>query len=291
MNDLLRDALNKRLDKKQSIFMPIPALVGNDAHVINVPNRANYIYVRISGVTTQIYNKKAVSLDMSVWVGKTPSEPNFLQVLGEIPSRPRYNEDNVTTYRNPPHRESHTYPNDDWTPIQSRQIMPLRVTAIGGMVVRIYKNIVKTVDGFDLFDTQTFDLSGYRSLENYGVYAKYILLEISGSGIINVVDGVDISFADLDYSDIPSPTSGAQAIAAVRIWSGQLELVETKIWSDIKDLRFSGSNGGTADQKQNSRVLGNDVTIADTENLIVSEYFDLADYALTLEGDAVLEII
>jgi len=290
MNDLLRDALNKRLDEKQTVFTPIPAIVGNDDHIVDVPNRANYIYVKISGVTTQIYNKKAVKLDMSVWVGKTPSEPNFLQVLGEIPSRPRYNEDNTTVYRTAPHRESHTYPNDDWIPVQSRQIMPLRVTAIGGMVIRIYKNIVKTASGFDLFDTQTLDLSDYRSLEDYGVYAKYILLETSGSGIINVVDGTDVSFADLDYGDIPSPTSGAQAIAAVRIWSGQLELVEAKTWSDVKDLRLSGI-GKETDQKQNSRVLSRDMTLADTENLIVSEYFDLADYALTLEGDAVLEVI
>jgi len=239
MSNLLRDALNKRFAEHPKILPKTPAQVGTKQHQIET-GLANMIWVRISDVPVRVYNKIAVVLDEWVWVGGTQDAPQLAQVLGEIPSRPRSLEDNKSAYRTAKHHKNHEYPNADTVWVQTRQFMPLRITAIGGFNIEIFPHIVNFSGTMVYVEKQVLDLSEYRIFADYATKAKYVLIEILPTGVLNAVEGAEVDFSDLALSDIPTATTGSISDVAIQIWAGQTEIKETRAQSDIKDLRFSG---------------------------------------------------
>jgi hypothetical protein len=237
--------IRKYFARKQDKLSALPGFLGNEGGTVNVPNRPNYVYARIPGYpVAEVYNNRVAPLaDLPVLIGTDPLQPSITQVLG-VRSIARYGEDSETISPIQAHANTHRFMGDGpgggsdvvWTEL--RQFLPWRLGPGGGLTVHVYRG-VGYIDGAwqQVAPATTVDLSSYVPVTDDKV--KFVLISIDTSGAITVTDGVEVDPADLGLDDIPAvPAGTAYALGAVRLYTGQTEIVEARTDTDIVDLRF-----------------------------------------------------
>lgn len=226
----LQQALDTRLKPYQQKLQRFAAFLGDADGVVDVPNRNNYVYVRLwTGETKEAFNQSGVTAaNTPVWVGYTELDRTHLRVLGpyDVYAEPIP----ATGLQN--HAPTHGPWGSDPLRIWAEQFMPYLVLPFSDTLsVRIYTAPAGTTD-LDL--TASVPASG----------AAYTLIQLESDGVtISVVAGTPVASRQLlTPADIPNADSGALKIAAVALAVGQTEVIRNKYRSDIYDLRFL--NGG-----------------------------------------------
>jgi len=245
MSNIRRQFKNK-INTKQDSIIPLPAVIGDDNG--NVYDTDRNIYVRIAGQVQKIKNSDISPLyNQKVWVGYEPTQPNTFKILNE---RTGSGEGNVIT----PAKHAHTHEwmgmgvggGTDVVKVQLGQFMPLRVMPYSEFKVLIYPGLVRVGMNYVLLsDTndagkpipKIVDLNDYAYVASDK--AAYVLITIDTNGEIVPTKGDEKDIATLALTDIPDVPLGTQyVLAAVRFYSGIMEIQENREATDIVDLRF-----------------------------------------------------
>lgn len=240
----VRKELKTRLKDKQDALFGFPALLGNHDGVVEVPDYPSYVYYRIGEQVGVAYNNRVPALrDLAVFIGKDPLQPHIEQVLGMRPAA-RYSEDDIPSSATQEHAETHRYMGSglrggtDPLWVELRQFMPFRATAAGDLAIYVHRGILWTGSAWETYETSdTIDLAD--ELPTGDSKACYVLVTIDTSGDVITTTGSQVDQADLGLDDIPAaPADTAMVLAAVRLYTGQTEIVEARTDTDIIDLRY-----------------------------------------------------
>src|SRR4030067_1851260 len=100
--------LRTQFNKYQRFGTIIPGLIGDNSYTIDVPGRANYVYVRTSnGEVIEAFNNRVTPvLDLPVFVGEDPKEPQLLQALSVRSGQSRYGDSGASQPGTPAHHET-----------------------------------------------------------------------------------------------------------------------------------------------------------------------------------------
>lgn len=253
--DELRRARRAQMDRKQDVLQSWPALLGRVSdETVDIASRPGYVYIRIGSDEThgQARNKKVRSVyDLAVFVGYDGISSEF-QVLA---SR---QEDWIAAGNDPipevgAHGETHTWPTrgdsdsdgSDVVYVDWRQILGLRIRATTGFTVEVDRApLYRTATGqWEWIATQQLDLSGDQPVAG----ACWILVYLDESGVLQKrVGSTLVPSNSLAFTDCPAPGSDEFPLAAVRLYSTQTAITETRTDQDVVDLRFQASGGGGA---------------------------------------------
>lgn len=241
----VRQALN-RYQKKP---VTQQGILGNEVGVISVPNRVDYVYVRVAGLgTISVYNKRVpLILDLPVDVGYDPLEPKNFQVLN-IHRYPQGGGRGLVDVATILHGKTHNWAGIDPVYIEKRQLMPLRPTPLGGMGLYVTREVTYYDDKAVSVTGQQLDLSAYVPASG-----SYLVLVYKDTDeIIKVTTGgVLKDLLTLTLADAPQAYPGTVPIALVRLYGGQTGIAEGYQDTDLIDVRqlFSpiqttGTSGG-----------------------------------------------
>lgn len=224
-------------------------ILGNAVGEIAVPNRTDYVYVRVAGLgTISIYNKRVpLILDLPVDIGYDPLEPKNFQVLN-IHRYPQGGGRKLADVSTILHGKTHNWAGIDPVFIEKRQIMPLRPTPMGGMSIYVTREVTYYDNEAVRITGQQLDLSSYVPATGSWMVLLYKdtdeLIKVSTGGVLR-----DIFSLSLD--DAPQVYPGTVPIALVRLYGGQTGIAEGYQDTDLIDVRqlFSpiaatGSGGG-----------------------------------------------
>jgi len=226
------------LKGKQNALSGVPALLGSANSVVSVPDREGYVYVRFAnGSIAEVANRRVPEqINLPVYVGYDPLEPNLLQVLS---TRIMAGDTYANSPSLPKHGLTHRFFETDPVWVELRQFMPLRVgpAASGGMSVTVYRGVINTGGTWAEVPTSTIDLTA--SIPATSGYSRWVLVSIDRDGDIITTDGSDVVSTAITLSDMPAvPTGAVLVLAAVRLYNGQTYIAEAKTNTDILDLRF-----------------------------------------------------
>lgn len=235
-----RRRFKSRLDAKQDVSRPIPALMGNGAGTIEVPNQPGYVYIRIGdGDLGQAFNNRAPLADnLAIDVGYDPiTDPDrrIFQVLSVRMAD--YAGSGNTPYPNlPNHHEMHEFGGGDDTYISWRRLMGFRVGRPAGFVVTIDEGNIIRAGAWLAILAQTLDLTASKPA--LATQARYVLITLDSAGVATSADGALVAVAALDISNCPIPAAGEIPLAAVRMYGTQTAIGDVPSAPDIIDLRF-----------------------------------------------------
>lgn len=235
------------IEKYQKIPKTWDGILGNGLGVVDVPNRQNYVWVRIENqAPVQIFNKRVAPIyNQPVIVGYDPIEPRLFQVLsvksivsprgmGGIQDR------SLTSAHHMTHEWMADNGGNDVVFSQIRQMMPMRPFPAGGMLIDIYRSAPAWFgNAWGRVSGQTVDLSPYIPITG----ARYNLLYAESTGLVRVATGTVRDLMTLYPTDIPVPPPGTIPIAAIRTYSGQTGVTEARTWNDIADVRWGNGIG------------------------------------------------
>jgi hypothetical protein len=213
-------------------------VLGNYAGVVDVPNRPNYVYVRLSsGILVEAFNNLVPSfLNLNVLVGTNPQRPSELKVLDVLLD---LHPNGIGTPMISKHGSSHEWPGADTVYIKYRQILPLRTTAVSGMEVSVYSGWYVDSNRKSKYyagSSTNINLSSYRPTTG----ARWALLSLDSSGtVIVTTEGTGTSYFGLSVATIPTIPENEIALSAIRCYAGQTSIKDNATSStDIIDLRF-----------------------------------------------------
>lgn len=241
----LRRKFKGKLQQKQNVPYTIAGVLGSDTGIIKVPNRNNYVYVRLAGSgTAEVFNNRVQAIyDLPVICGYDPLDPQKFQVLslqGQVIDMVGSTINLATGYA-PASRYRWMYPGGGQDPlfVEGRQIMPLRITPIAGMKFIVHNQVIFNGTNWEIFGGSTeTDLSSY--VPTTAGKCRMVLISIDENGDIKISEGSEVDIADLLPSNIPSPPEGTRfVLGAIRLYYGQTLIQEARNNTDIVDLRFA----------------------------------------------------
>ena len=243
--DKLQRTMTKLLGGYQESRSYMPAVLGNGAGIVSVPDRPGYVYARVNKDVVQVYNERVPNAnDFPVMVGYDHINPRMLQVLTTNLGTTFGLSDEPTWTELGNHHRSHEWMNpqggEDVVDVQLRQMMPLRVIGITGTSsVAVNRGFVPDLEGgwgrvgFQYIDFDDPDLIPT------GTLARYMLISAQTDGNLLISTGTITSKASLYLNHIPEHEFGTFPIAAVRLYGGQDEGIEEGLTdTDIVDLRW-----------------------------------------------------
>ena len=240
----LRRKFKGKLNQKQNVPFTINGLLGNTSGVVNVPNRNNYVYVRLagSGVAEVFNNRVQTIFDLPVICGYDPVDPQRFQVLsiqGAMSDAVGSSIIYGTGYA-PSERYRWMYPGGGQDPLFSelRQFMPLRITPVSSMSFVVHNQVIWNGTAWEIFGGST-EINLTSLIPTTSGKCAMVLISIDGDGAIETTKGTEVDIADLVVTDIPSPPAGTRyVIGAIRVYYGQTQIQEARTNTDIVDLRF-----------------------------------------------------
>lgn len=233
-----KQKVRSALSKYQRILASKPGILGNGAGIVDDPKRTGYSFVRIAGAPAiSVINKRCASIDgLYVWVGYDPVEPDILQVLSIRGIQKNGISGIGTALGVAKHGVTHQWMNRDTSWIHLRQMIPFRPTPAGGMMLKIGEGISFIGDNWIGNTGATINMAPYIP----GSGAQYGLVYMNPGGMLDVLTGEVKTLNDLIASDIPAPIPGTMPIAAIRLYPGMSTIAESRIASDLVDLRWMG---------------------------------------------------
>lgn len=229
------EKIRRTLNKYQRKPNPQQGILGNEVGTIVVPNRIDYVYVRVAGLgTIAVYNKRVpLILDLPVDVGYDPLEPKNFQVLN-IHRYPQGGGRSLVDATTILHGSTHNWAGIDPVFIEKRQLMPLRPTPMGGMNIYVTREVTYYDDNAVLVTGQQLNLAPYVPATGSWLVLLYKdvdeIIRISTGGILK-----DIFSLSLD--DAPQAYPGTVPIALVRLYGGQTGIAEGYQDTDLIDVR------------------------------------------------------
>lgn len=224
-------------------------ILGNEVGVISVPNRTDYVYVRVAGLgTIAVYNKRVPLIqDLPVDVGYDPLEPKNFQVLN-IHRYPQGGGRSLVDVTTTLHGSTHGWSGIDPVYIEKRQLMPLRPTPMGGMNIYVTREVTYYDDKAVLVTGQQLDLAPYVPTTGSWLVLLYKdtdeLIKVSTGGALKDI-------FSLSLADAPQVYPGTVPIALVRLYGGQTGIAEGYQDTDLIDVRqlfspidLTGTSGG-----------------------------------------------
>lgn len=243
-----KQRLNAALHRYQRHTELQNGVLGNVAGIVAVPNKANMVYVTVSGSgVREVYNKRVPLVPgLPVHIGYDPLEPKIYQVLDSV-SYPQANYNAYQTINgSTTHGASHNWAGTDPVFIEKRQLMPLRATPMGSMQVYVGRDTVWMGDEWIYYTGHSINLSSLVPITG-SRYALIYANETGGSGILT---GTVRDLQTLVLSDVPAPLPGTVPIAVIRLYAGQTAIQEGLTDTDVVDVRrifdpiSTGSFGG-----------------------------------------------
>jgi hypothetical protein len=306
----LKGALNRALDRRDSKKYRLRyAEAGDGAGTVQVPGRPEYIYVRIQGIKTVVYNDRIGDAydNQMLMVGYDDVNPDLFQVLD---TRKHEGVDLSGYYgRVSRHHWRHEYGNlqggDDVVYSDIRQIMPLRVGAGTGISVYFWPGMILDYDGWSL-GGMPYSLSLLSYQPTTAGYACWVLIgwdEHEGK-LYYLKSAEKDSVSALYHSDIPIPPTNIEPLAAIRLYQGQTVIDDAGGYmSDIVDLRLAVKPGATnpghkilaegvaQNQRGRLNITGTNVTVTPTDSkgqdrTTINLAVTAAHAAVTLDADA-----
>jgi hypothetical protein len=234
--------IRNRFLKKQDLPEPEFGILGNGQGVVAVPDKPNYVYVRLGNQVAEVYSVRITAkYGETVAIGVDPMDPHRRQVLSVCTRQTEDAGIHVAGSGYAPARRYQwmaTNGGEDPLYVALRQFLPLRVSPAGGMSISIYPGMMKIGGVWVLRAFEVLDLSSYVPETEGKALLALISINTSGASVVTVGDEVDI--ADLtDLSDAPAtPADTLHEPALVRLYYGQVVIREARTNSDLYDLRM-----------------------------------------------------
>lgn len=252
----MEDELLREMQEWQSSFQPAPLtklaamgdgngnLIPRDANGAIMPNT---VWVRLAdGALVKCKNYRCPNVyGLKVLVGYDPLEPRLFQVLQQRNSATAQDGQypQVVAHGHT-HRWMANPGGNDVAYIELRQFMPLRVAPAGGLTISIFSGVMWRPSGWRLVSPQSQDLSAY--VPGGTNLARWVLVEFDGNGDVVLTAGATQDRLALTLSHCPPRTPGNIPEAAIRLYTGQTEIAETRSQTDIVDLRWSAIGDSSA---------------------------------------------
>jgi len=234
---ILRDILKNKQDTNPTIIGFMGDLEGN----VVVPGRPDYVYVRLNERDVfEVYNTRVIpTLDLQVVIGRDSSRPRKTQVLSTT-SLHTYGNDNKSQTSIPAHGETHIWLESDPTLIHLRAFLPFRIGSAGGLAVQMWQGLMWDGTNYKFVESiDSIDLSEYVPGMDTPASSRFVLLCLSSGGALEIVPGAIVLSSIFQLTDIPQPPATANLVlAAIRLYTNQTAIVESKQYTDIVDLRF-----------------------------------------------------
>lgn len=206
------------------------------------PNASpNDIYVTLmNGQVITVYNEKVPRIPFrKVILGLEKGSPNRLQAvrLDDVYKRRPF--PNL-----PNHKDSHGAWGYDPVEILLEQIIELLPRAVSGFNIRIYPGRFFCNGAFHSLPVKDLDLSA----EVVTSGAEWVNVEVDEAGAITYQHSTNYGSRELLIPEnIPSTASDKKLLCSVKMYAGQVRIIQTKTMTDIFDPRFSGvSSGGVS---------------------------------------------
>jgi hypothetical protein len=248
--NVLREVLQEKMAQKADTVKFYRGFLGDGAGHVEVTGMPNYVYVTMSdGQVVKVYNKvapKIINLPVTVGIDPHQKDSQLLEVLSvrNIP-RPGSTEN---AYHVDAHHASHEWLNPDGGTdivyIQLRQFMPLRPTIVLPFSLYIFKSILLISGICTEVGGVTISLFPYvpstTSVSSFAdIPAKYVLVSLSQTtGSLTVTSGTLKTLGTLALSDIPALPNNSVPLCAVRLYATQGYIDESRINTDLIDLRW-----------------------------------------------------
>lgn len=275
------DRIRKALNRYQRKPIKQQGILGNEVGVISVPNRVDYVYVRIAGLgTIAVYNKRVpLILDLPVDVGYDPLEPKNFQVLN-IHRYPQGGGRGLVDVSTILHGKTHNWAGIDPVFLEKRQLMPLRPTPIGGMGLYVTREVAYYDDRSVSVTGQQFDLTPYVPATG----SLMVLIYKDVDEIVKIqTGGVLKDIFSLTIADAPQAYPGTVPIALVRLYGGQTGIAEGISDTDLVDIRplFSPTPlTGTVDSNAIHVNVANEIsTLTDKASPVDADLLIIEDSA------------
>lgn len=267
--------LKQRLDSKQNAMERIPAVMGDGAGNLFVSGQNDYVYCSIGGQPAAVYNNRVINqIGLAVWVGRTPEEPNLLQVLSTRSATPG-GENNSVGFAPAKRYEWHA-PNGGQDPlaVHLRAITFLRLGVSGTtntastLYADLYRGWVHTSAGFINIPRQNINL--FTHIPSTANKAAMVLITIDDAGAVIQTKGAEVDIDALTIADVPEvPAGTAFLCGAIRVYNGQTEIQDGRTNTDIWDGRFSWMSGASGSGNLTFAVDGRLAVSTNVPNAIV----------------------
>lgn len=272
--------LRSRFDDKQTVTNPIVALQGLGNGVVNVPNQAGMVYIRVGNEQnygTAFNNRTPHTDNLSVLVGYDPvTDPDrrLFQVLS-ISQTAYVDAGNQPIPFVGPHGHTHEWGGGDDTYIEWRRLMNLRVGRPSLYTVTVDPGTAIIAGAYQYIPSTIVDLTADHAAL-VGTQAQYFLIYLDNAGVIQHLGGaIKASIATLAISDIPLlPGNGNLALAAVRLHANAPNYIgDSPTDLDIWDLRYPQSSTWSVGNAWS--LLGNSGTVAATNFMGTTDNVDV----------------
>ena len=219
--------------------------------VVEVANQPGYVYVTLSdGMVTQVYNQIApIILNFPVVVGYDTRQTNK-HLLSVVACRgiPRINVNNPGNLVTREHAATHEWMNpnggQDVLFVHLRQFMPLRPEPSGGMSLYVERDVQPISNVWKQVGGTTLDLSSYvPTTYTYSTTGDetfvLITLSLTSGSLVVTASGSSCAVGSITPAYIPATPTKQFPICAVRLYTGQTEIIEATNGTDLVDLRLS----------------------------------------------------
>jgi len=217
----------------------VPAFMGNLSGTVKADNNNNVYVTLLNGQVETVKNNTVPAVPMLPIIIGSKAGSNVTEVL-----RMRNVYDYPPYVSIPNHFEkNHSEFGVDPARITAGQFFPgLAFPIAETMTVRFY-GFVYYLDGYHIIDNQVIDLSGEVPV---AAGANMVLVEVDSSGVVSFRAGITKDSRELlTYEDIPLISATKAPLFAVSVYFGQTQIIKSRTYTDIYDLRFAGvSTGG-----------------------------------------------
>jgi len=293
---IFSNKIKLRLALKQDETQRQPGVLGDGFGAVTVPGLSNFNYVTIGDKVLPVFNNRVpAQAGIKIWVGYEPDQSDkvyknkLFQVLSTRSETPAGVEVGYVGYAPAKRYEwNASGGGQDPLSVHLRAFSPLKlgVSSAGGMNVELYKGNVNDGTDFIPIARQNINLSAH--IPTTAGKAALVMISIDNTGAIIQTKGSEVDITALAPSDRPSvPADTLFVCGCVRVYYGQTAIQEGRINTDFDDLRFPGLfGGGGGGSVIFQRNLTADLSLADGESLVVADYINYGNYAITFIGDA-----
>lgn len=235
-----RQTAKQDSERNQPVIFSRPAFIGdasgNVTTFLGDTLDPGYIVVRdFKGNLSVVFNQRVPPVaNTPVYVGYDYLEPNLYQVLS---TRGYFPTQNVLSI--PAHAATHEWPGYDAVYVSRQQILPALVTVKAGMVVAVYPFVVRLQNGTSKYiDYSEIDLTSHIPAAGTGARWTLVCADQT-TGTITLQDGplTLVGLSALMTTPIPAANANTVPIAAVAMYDGMTEVIETATQDTILDMR------------------------------------------------------
>lgn len=263
MKNPIRDTVRDRLDEKADKVKTYYGYLGNYEGTVVVPGKTGFVYVTMpDGVVMQAYNTIApIIRNLPVICGYDPRQArsDLFRVL-DVRDLPRANVASTAVNLSTMHHSSHEWLNasggTDVVYTHLRQFLPLRPQPVAPYGIYINRAVFLAGSTWISAGNVMVDLTAHVPASASGSFGdeRFVLISINGtSGSIIATAGSVAASGSSSMAMIPAVPSGHFPICAVRLYSNQEYIIETRSQNDLIDMRWgmfrgsgtSGSGGAT----------------------------------------------